>query len=226
MNNTRRIFLICLILGLILLAGLLFPSFIQDTFVTPLALVLWLFWRILQSVDQKIYWILLVCSVLIYFLTRLYRSIPEQPAFEKAPSAHPNAALERINNWKTLIQLTAMETSPSSALQDSLGKMLAALYASQQPEAVLYEIYDALKLRQIPLPESVGTFLFPEKSTGAKWSFKHLLQAAWNVPRKRIRRWTGRETADYYQTLKQVIDFMESVLEHNHDDDNFNVHHD
>jgi hypothetical protein len=217
---------ISLFLGLILLVGLLFPSFIQDTFVTPLALVLWLVWRILQSVDQKIYWILLVCSVLIYFLTRLYRSIPEPPAFEKASATYPNAALERIDYWKTLIQLTAMETSAPSIMQDSLAKLLAALYASRQPDAVLYEIYDALKLRQVPLPESIGVFLFPEKTTGVRRSFKRRLQAVWNVPRRQIRRWTGRETADYYQTLEQVIDYMESILEQNYGDDNFNAHHD
>ena len=226
MKNSRRIFLISLILGLILLAGLLFPSFIQDNFVTPIALVLWLFWRILQSIDQKIYWVLLVFSVVTYFVARLYRWIQEPPALEITSPSGSNATLERINQWKLSIRLMTIETSTSSVLEDSLGKMLAALYASKQSEAVQYEIYDALKRRQIPLPESVYTFLFPDESAGAKWSVKRLLQAIRDAPRKRIRRWTGREEADYYRALGQVIEFMESVLEHKYADDNFDAHHD
>ena len=226
MKNSRRILLIGLILGLVLLTGLLFPSFIQGNFVTPLALVLWLFWRILQSIDQTIYWVLLVFSILTYFFARLYRSIQEPPAFETASPSHSNVALERINHWRILIQLSAAETSTSSTLQDSLGKMLAALYASRQSEAVLYEIHDALKLRQIPLPESVGAFLFPEKPIGARWSVRSLPQALWTALRRQIRRWTGRETADYYQTLEQIIAFMEAALEQEHADDNLDAHHD
>ena len=226
MKISRRTVWISLILGLILLVGLLFPSFIQDNFITPIALVVWLFWRILQSVDQKIYWVLLVFSVVTYFFARLYHSMQAPPAVERTSPSGSNAILERINQWRLSIRLMTIETSTSSVLEDSLGKLLAALYASRQSEAVPYEIYDALKLRQMPLPESVYTFLFPDKSASAKWSFKRLLQAIRAAPRKRIRRWTGREEADYYRALEQVIEFMESVLEHNYADDNFDAHHD
>lgn len=226
MKISRRILWISLILGLLLLVGVLFPSFIQDNFVTPIALVLWLFWRILQSVDQKIYWAVLVFSVVTYFFTRLYRSIQEPPAVERTPLAGSNATLERINQWQLSIRLMTIETSTSSIRDDSLGKLLAALYASRQPEAVPYEIYDALKLRQIPLPESIYVFLFPDESASARSPFKRLLQAIRDAPRKRIRRWTGREEADYYLALEQLIDFMESVLEHKYADDKFDAHHD
>jgi hypothetical protein len=47
-----------------------------------------------------------------------------------------------------------------------------------------------------------------------------------DMPRKQIRRWTGREKAEYYQLLDQVLKFMESVMENEHADKRFDAHHD
>ena len=104
--------------------------------------------------------------------------------------------------------------------------MLAAVYASKQLHVTQYEIYSALEQRQIPLPEPVYTFLFPAQSSGAKRSIKQMLRSLRDIPRKRIRRWTGREKAEYYQLLDQVLEFMESVMENEHDDERFDAHHD
>jgi hypothetical protein len=226
MKISWRTFLIISILGLFFLVGLLFPSFILDNFVTPIALVLWLFWRILQSVDQEIYWVLLIISAAVYFFIRLSRLIEESPTIEQIPPPDSNAMLERINYWRTSIRLTVIETSTSYILEHNLGKMLAALYASRQSEAVLFEIYDALKLRQMPLPEPIYAFLFGAESSGSRRSVKQILHSLRDMPRKRIRRWTGREAAEYYQSLEQVLKFMESSLENKHDDEHFDAHHD
>lgn len=225
MNRSRRTLWVSLGLGLIFLAGLLFPAFIQDNFVMPLALLLWLAWRVLQSVDQNIYWVLLMFAVVAYFFARLYRSTESPPIVEKYSRANANATLERINAWKMSIRLTAIDTSDSTSLENSLAKMLAALYAARQSDAVMFEIYDALKLRQIPLPETVYAFLFPDEPVGAKWSVKRLLRAIRAAPRKYIRRWTGRETADYYLALEHTIAFMEAAVEHTDADDKFDTPH-
>ncbi len=227
MKISRRVILIiALILGLFLLVGFSFPSFVQDNFITPIALVLWLGWRILQSVDQQVYWIALIFSVMMYVLIRLYRSILGSDTFEQTQSRDLNAALEQIRYWRTSIRVTDFNLDRSNILAHNLAKMLAALYASKQLHITQYEIYSALEQREMPLPEPVYTFLFPVQSSGAKRSIKQMLRSLRDIPRQRIRRWTGREKAEYYQSLDQVLKFMESVVENEHDDQRFDTHHD
>ncbi len=214
------------ILGLFLLVGFSFPSFVQDNFVTPIALVLWLFWRILRSVDEQVYWIGLIFAVVFYCLIRLYRWVLWADTFEQTQTPDSNAALERMSYWRTSILLTGFKIDPSNRLERNLANMLAALYASKQFHVTPHEIYSALEQRQMPLPEPVYTFLFPVQSSGAKRSIKQILRNLRDMPRKQIRRWTGREKAEYYQLLDQVLKFMESVMENEHDNKRFDAHHD
>ena len=224
--SRRTVLIIAFILGLFLLVGFSFPSFVQDNFITPIALVLLLCWRIVQSIDQQVYWIALIFSVVIYALIRLYRSIQGSDTFEQTQSLDLNAALEQIRYWRTSIRLTDYKIDRSNILEHNLAKMLAAVYASKQLHVTPYEIYSALEHREMPLPDPVYTFLFPAQSSGAKRSIKQMLRNLWDIPRKRIRRWTGREKAEYYQLLDQVLNFMESVMENEHDDKRFDAHHD
>jgi hypothetical protein len=224
--SRRTVLIIALILGLFLLVGFSFPSFVQDNFITPLALVLLLCWRIVQSIDQQVYWAALIFAVVIYALIRLYRSIQGPDIFEQTQSLDPNAALGQIRYWQTSIRLTGFEIDRSNILARNLANMLAAIYASKQLHVTPYEVYSALELRELPLPEPVYTFLFPAQSSGAKRSIKQILRSLWNIPRKQIRRWTGREKAEYYQVLDQVLKFMEAVMENEHDDQRLDAHHD
>lgn len=224
--SRRTVLIIAFILGLFLLVGFSFPSFIQDNLVTPIALVLWLCWRISRSIDQQVYWFALIFAVVIYSLIRLYRWVQGVDTFEQTQSLESNAALEQISYWRTSIHLTGFKIDPSNSLERNLAKMLAALYASKQLHVAPHEIYSALAQRQMPLPESVYAFLFPAQSSGAKRSIKQLLRSLRDIPRRQIRRWTGREKAEYYELLDQVLKFMESVMENEHDDERLDAHHD
>jgi hypothetical protein len=228
--SRRTVFIIAFILGLFLLVGFSFPSFVQDNFIAPIALVLWLCWRILQSVDQQVYWAALIFAVVIYCLIRLYRWALGVDTLEQIQSPAPNGALEQIRNWRTSIRLTDFRIDRSNFLARNLArnlaKMLAAVYASKQLHVTQYEIYSALEQREMPLPEPVYAFLFLTQSSGAKRSIKQMLRSLRDIPRQQIRRWTGREKAEYYQLLDQVLQFMESVMENEHDDKHLDAHHD
>jgi MFS family permease len=223
---SRRVLIIALILGPFLLIGIMFPSFIQDNFVTPIALVLLLGWRIVESIDQPIYWFGLIFAAALYAFLRLYRLFQVPDTFEQTQSPDSNATLQQINYWWTSLRLTDFRLDRSDGLERDLAHMLAALYASKQFRAIPHEVYSALEQRQVPLPEPVYTFLFPAQSSGAKRSIKQLLRDWRDIPRKRIRRWTGREKAEYYQLLEQTLKFMESVMENEDDDQRFDAHHD
>jgi hypothetical protein len=225
MKIPRRASRIALLLGLFLFLGVLFPSFIVDNFVTPVALVLWLFWRILRSVDQGIYWSLLIFSVLGYAFVRLFRLAQDPAILEQTLPSDSNAALEQINSWRISIRLTSDETEKFNSLKRKLGQMLVTMYASKQPETAPFEIYAALQRHQIPLPEHIDAFLYPAEPSGARRSLKQVLHTIRDAPRKRVRRWTGRDVAEYYQSIEDVISFMESSLELKHGDEHFDTHH-
>ena len=224
--SRRNALIIAFSLGLFLLVGFSFPSFVQDNFITPIALVLWLCWRVLRSVDQQVYWFALIFAVVIYCLIRLYRWALGVDTLEQTQSPASNGALEQIRNWRTSIRLTDFRIDRSNFLARNLAKMLAAAYASKQLHVTQYEIYSALEQRELPLPEPVYTFLFPAQSSGAKRSLKQLLRSLRDIPRQQIRRWTGREKAEYYQLLDQVLQLMESIMENEHDDKHLDAHHD
>ncbi len=228
--SRRTVVIIAFILGLFMLVGFSFPSFVQDNFITPIALVLWLGWRILRSVDQQVYWFALIFAVVVYCSIRLYRWALGVDTLEQTQSPAQNDALEQIRNWRTSIRITDFRIDRSNILARnlarSLAKMLAAVYASKQLHVTQYEIYSALEQREMPLPEPIYTFLFPDQSSGAKRSIKQMLRSLRDIPRRQIRRWTGREKAEYYQLLDQVLQLMESVMENEHDDKHLDAHHD
>jgi hypothetical protein len=186
---------------------------------------LWLFWRIVRSVDQTLYWGLLIFSAVIYAFIRFARRTQASAAFEQIQPSDLGVTLERVKYWRTSIHLTRDEIEKFNFLKRNLRTMLVTVYASQQPGMAPFEIHAALKQRQIPLPEHIYAFLFPAESSGSRRSFKQVLQTIRDIPRKRVRQWTGRDVAEYYQSIEEVISLMESALETKHGDEHFDTHH-
>lgn len=224
MKLSPRISLVILLLGLALFVGILFRAFILDNFVTPVALVLWAFWRLLLSVDQVVYWGVLIAAAGVYTFTRLFFFVRGPITVEPTTPSDTNTTLQHINYWRTLIYLTQDETEKYNSLRRDLCRMLVDRYASQQVEAAHFKVYEAVQQRQIPLPEDIYAFLFPAEPAGAQRSFRRILSTLKQIPRRRIRHWTGREVAEYYQSIEDVIRFMESTLEIQHDDEHLDSH--
>ena len=220
MKITRRISLMIILLVFLPLLGILFHSFILDNIIKPVALVLWVFRRILLSVDQKLYWGLLIFSALVVVFFRLI-----QLSFDEEPPQPPgsNTTLRKIISWRTSIWLTGNEIEKFNILKQDLGWTLASLYASHQPGKAQWEIYEALKQQQIPLPTSIYDFLFPGEPSGGKRSFRQILQTIRYAPGKWACRRTGRDLAEYYQSIESIITFMESLKETKHDDRHFDA---
>ncbi len=74
MKIPMRLALLALILGLCLFLGILFNSFVFDSVIRPIAVLLWVIWQIVQSVDQGIYWGALIFAALAYAARRLTRN--------------------------------------------------------------------------------------------------------------------------------------------------------
>jgi hypothetical protein len=206
----RRSALVLLVLGLSLLLGFIFRGFLLDVVVKPIGLLLLLLWRTVLSVDQRVYWGILIGFSIIYIFVRLARELTISPAATQPDS---NVTLDKINHWRLLVPLSADEAGKPNVLKDSLGKMLTAIFTSRQPEAVHWEVNEALRERRIPVPDSIYAFLFPAEPPEETSSFRRRLR----VPGEWLRALTGRDAAEYYRSIEEVLAYMESAMEKKHD---------
>jgi hypothetical protein len=219
MKTRRRLAWLLLSLGVGLFLAVQFRAAVLVNFVIPVGELLLLLWRLVQSVHQALYWGLLILAAGGLALYRFTQSIE---SVEAAQSLTSESILKTISNWRTWILVTGPEGRASITLRRELAQMLVMLYAIKTPEATPYNIYEALKLHQIPLPARIYAFLLADEASAADRSWRRRLQRLADKPRKWIRQWTGREQAEYYQAIEETLTFLETQMEIKHGDDYFN----
>ena len=93
-----------MVLVVLLMLGIVFRTYVYDLVAAPLAMLLMLAGRIINSVDQAAYWGALVAAVAVWMLTRLGRTLVEMPAIAGGtPSARPDTAVENVLYWQRQI---------------------------------------------------------------------------------------------------------------------------
>jgi hypothetical protein len=215
MSTSRRVIIACLFTALILLTGWFFWPFVLNEVLKPIATVAWLLLRIfVLSIDQHVFWAAIIFAGLFFLYRLLSKSQMPLPA-EEFPES--NETINTIGSWRTRFFLNNQNIGDDKSLKRDLAYLLSSLYASKQHSSTNYKIYDALEKGQIPLPEQIHTFLFPEKPREPEQPLKRLLQSICRAPRKWIRRWTGQETAEIYQMIDEVLKYMETSLESKND---------
>ena len=219
MNTSRRLAIFILLVAILLSVGVLFWPFILNEIIKPMALVVWLFLRIfVLSIGQSFYWIAVILVALIFLARLLSRNQTSLPPDESLDS---NETINTIRYWRIQFSLNDSGLRDAKILRRELAYLLASLYASKQRTSANFGLYEALQRGEIPLPEHIHTFLFPDESQKSGRSLKRLMQSVRNTPRKWIRRWTGQETAEHYQMIDEVLSFMETSLEIKNDNGKF-----
>ena len=223
MKTSRRIAWLLIILGSGLFLGVVFRAFIFANLVVPIALVFWLLWRVVLSVHQALYWGLLLVGaggLAAYRLAQITAAIEDTSLLPA-----PDTILRSIGYWRTSLLANNNEGEPSMTLRRELGRLVVSIYTSKHPEARGFDQFEALRLRQVALPDSVYTFLFEEDSPAARRTWKRRLQRLAQTPARWMRRWTGRDKAEYYQSIEEMLTFMEALVETKHADDIDTSHH-
>lgn len=215
MKISRKTALGILLTILILLAGILLRSFLQENLVKPIALLLWVMRRVFDSVDQVVYWVGLIMGGLFLAILRL---APQPMDIETVRHSSGNATLKNMNQWRTLMMLTRDETDRPNLLRQNLTSLLKDLYASKQPNLVPWEVYAALERGDIPLPEATRAFLMIGQNPNARPSLRQRFVSISRLPGKWLRHWTGQDVADYYSSIADVISLMEKSLESENDE--------
>jgi hypothetical protein len=202
-------------LSLVILLGVFYARFILDQILTPIALAVWLFLRLsILPIDQKYYWFFLIFVVAMLAIYQLSQILLTARAEEPAELAESNAMLNEINNWNFGIQNFDSPAMDRRTIQQELASLLVLLHASRKSGTTRYETLMALKQRQIPLPEHVYRFVFTNLEDEAERPpVQRFLRAIQNAPRKWVRRWTGREKAQTYQSIENILSYIERSLE-------------
>jgi hypothetical protein len=220
MKISRRVIGLILLVSIILLVGILFWPFILNKIIGPISLMTWLLLRIfVLSIDQKYYWGAIIFVIVVF----LFRLLPQdQTIIQTEGSPDSNATIKTIEYWRSVFTLINPDVHDEKTLKRELSRLLLSLYASKQRTSTDFRLYDALQRGEIPLPEHIHTFLFPNEPKESKWSLRKTIQSVWNAPRKWMRRWTGQETAEHYQMIDEVLCFIETSMEIKNDDGRFN----
>ena len=219
MKFSKRAVMSILFIVFILLFGIFFWPYILKDIIEPIALVTWVLLRIfVLSVDQKYYWGALI-FIAVFFLFRLLPQ--EQIAVQSGDFSDSNAMMKNIEYWRALFTITGYDAQDEKTLKREFIHLLLSLYASKQGTSTNFRIYDALQRREIPLPEHIRTFLFPDEQEESRWSLKTVIQSVQKTIQKWIRRWTGQETAERNRMINEILSFMETSLEIKNDDGKF-----
>jgi hypothetical protein len=218
MNQYKRIWVFLLVLAGVLILGILFWPFVYEELLLPIGLTAWLFLRIfVLSIDQKIYWIALNL-IAIFFL---FRQLIQSSLFVEA-EAQPedNKDLKDIEFWRSYFTLYTHDKKEQFMVKRELTRLLVSTYASKQGVTANFLVTEALKKGDIPLPESIYSFLFDEDLERIYHpSFKQILKSLWLAPRNWMDERSGRNAAEFYRNVAEVLNFLETSLEMKNDDE-------
>jgi hypothetical protein len=215
MKISKRALLLLVLLILFFLLGILFRDFLQENFITPVALVALWFWRILLSIDQIMYWGVLLMATVMFVLSHIN---PQPLSIENDQPPDQNASLEIVDRWRLSILATCDACDKPNFLTRNIRNMLPALFAEREPDAAKYEIDAALEAGHIPLPKPVYAFLYQNAVSGSR-SIKNNLRTLGKRPFHWYWHWTGRDVIEYYQSIQVALDYLETTMEIKQDDE-------
>src|SRR5512146_2785329 len=121
-----------LALGLCLGLTIVLRAFVITYVVEPVALSLWLAWRVLLSVDQRVYWALIVLLCIAWLISLLPYTNAEPSAREDREPPRPDVGVQR---WQSLLQDAAHTADGEDALRRRLLSLLASVVGVvEQPD--------------------------------------------------------------------------------------------
>lgn len=193
MKIPRRAILFSLVL--LLLLGLAFWKrvFFIACIIAPIARIFWLIYRTLQSVDQVIYWVLLVSTILSTIICMLPESkdFSSRPAYENPVQNH-----DRVLYWETLIKAAEGDQYDRLRLQRSLQTL-------------------SQSIEDLSCGNDPGVILLPTFKTGFQgWVQKVsiLLPLSQYIQRKKV-----HSVSELEKCIDQILKSMEMQMESTHD---------
>jgi len=212
MDNLKIYLRPFLVLGLFLGLAISFRSFLMINIIEPIAVLLWAFWRIICSVNQNNYWIILI----IFCLILVFRLVPDgNRNFSRSAYKYKYRAQSRVEHWQSLLTNAMMEKHGIESLRSNLKELLISMIDEEERSNPMSSEKAAL-LGQLPLPVSVQDLLFPPKRKHKIISGDFRFRPLFLTP-KWFRGWARKFIQPDNTSIDEVLEWMESTMEINHD---------
>ena len=208
MEKFKKTIIPFLILMLLVVLLISFRSFLMDYVIEPIALLFWAIWRIISSVDQIVYWVVLIvfCAFLIIRLIPSEKDNSSNPVYNQIYKP-PN----RVEYWQTLIDESMLGKNKSEYLRNRM-KELVITIISQVEQPAITDV-DEMVATGIPsLPPAARQYLFPPNGKDGISSIKDQLNNNVFVPRW-LRRWRRKYIHQNNAMLDEILKWMETELE-------------
>lgn len=197
-----------------------FRSFFMANIIEPIAVLCWTLWRIIASVNQSIYWtvLIIICLSLVLRLIPMATDNQPNPAYTYKYKS-PN----RVEYWQTLINESMLGREDGERLRGNLESLFTSVNAkpgrsgSKDSDEVMAKGQRQLSLRATRL-------LFPQKRTEGALSLEHRLDIK-SLVRMRFQRWAGKFVPQDTTAIAEILEYMETEMEMSHDGQSLDTDH-
>jgi len=201
-------FVLVFILGLIIC----FRTFLVSNIIKPIAVLLWAVWRIVASVNQNTYWMILivVCSILVIRLIPSGKDHTPGTAYN-----YKHRSPNRVEYWQTLVKDAILGEEEIERLRDNLKRLwMSGLVQEKRSDPA--ELEKLIETGAVPLSRETRDFLFPPKGINGIFSLRQRLDIESFIP-KWFRRWAGKFTRQDTASMDEILERMEIEMEITHD---------
>lgn len=210
MDKIKKSLLPLFILFLFVSLVVIFRSSLLTNIVEPVVLILWLFWRIISSVDQSIYWVILIifCTILVIRIIPYRKERTSNSAYD-----YSYTPVSRVEYWQKLIIDADLGKNESEYLRDSLKELLINVI-SQAERSGSWDSEKTVAERSASMPLAAQRFLFPLAGKDDVFSMDHQRDIKFLIPGW-IKRWSRKYVPQDHSLIDETIRWMETELEIN-----------
>lgn len=135
MQTINKVIAPLLILLLVVALTFVLRTTLLTYLIEPIAALLWIAWQIVSSIDQQIYWALLItlCAILVFGLIPIRKQKPSKSAYTYA-----NASQSRLEFWRSALKDAPRGKNEREFLRDNLKNLFIAV-VSQSERSELFE---------------------------------------------------------------------------------------
>ncbi|MFC1936038.1 hypothetical protein ACFLYP_00065 [Chloroflexota bacterium] len=180
--------------------------------IEPIALLCWTVWRIASSVDQNIYWMLLIVSFSILVINLVLSGKHNAP---RSAYTDKYRAPGRVENWQKLIENASLRKNETEHLRDELKNLLISVI-TQGARSDSINSEEIVEKVQESLPLAAHQFLFPPTRQRGISSIRHQLKSLLLAPRW-LRKWTRKFISQDNTSIEEILRWMEIEMEINHE---------
>lgn len=206
MQYSRRYGTPLLVLALVVVVIVSFRAFLLANLVQPIALLIWAAWRVVASVDQQVYWGLVIA---VGFILMGQLLVPRSRHASRSAYAHDGLPTTRFDHWRRLIDEAADGLTERERLRRAMVDLLQAI--SDEKNSPEINVLDERRWEpRRPPPKVVLEHLYPK----ANQVDQPILEFVPRWVRRRIGKIRQREDT----WIKETIAWMESELDIEHGD--------